>query len=75
MKCVICKHGETKSGLATLTRTREGTVLVIKDVPADVCSTCGEEYIAEEVGRRVFELLGEMANRGVELEVRRYEAA
>ena len=75
MKCVICRHGETKPGIATKTLAENGCTLVVKDVPADVCSTCGEEYVSEEVARKVSALLTEMAARGVEVDIRRYEAA
>lgn len=36
MICVICKHGETRPGTATVTLKREDTTLVIKGVPAQV---------------------------------------
>jgi YgiT-type zinc finger domain-containing protein len=75
MKCVICKHGETRPGKATLSATEGDCTLVVKDVPADICSNCGEEYLSEDVGRRVSALLDEMLQRGVEVDVRRFEAA
>jgi YgiT-type zinc finger domain-containing protein len=75
MKCVICKHGETKAGLATLSFTEEGCTLVVKDAPAEICSTCGEQYLSEDVGHQVFALLHEMSKRGVEIDVRSYQAA
>ncbi|MBI5562011.1 MAG: YgiT-type zinc finger protein [Deltaproteobacteria bacterium] len=45
MKCVVCKHGETENGKAAVTFDRDGFTLVVRGVPADVCSTCGEEYV------------------------------
>ncbi len=45
MKCVVCKHGETRPGTTTVTLTRGETTLVVKGVPACVCSNCGEEYV------------------------------
>ena len=42
MKCVICKHGTTKAGRATITMERGGTTVVIKGVPAEVCANCEE---------------------------------
>jgi YgiT-type zinc finger domain-containing protein len=47
MECVICKRGETRLGIATVTVKRSSTVLVIKGVPADICANCGEEYVGE----------------------------
>ena len=46
MNCVICKHGETRPGKTTVTLERKATTVVIKNVPAQVCSNCGEEYVA-----------------------------
>lgn len=74
MKCVICKHGETKPGAATLSATESDCVLVVKDVPANICVNCSEPYLTEDAGRRVAILLDEMVQRGVEVDVRRYEA-
>jgi YgiT-type zinc finger domain-containing protein len=45
MQCVICKHGETAPGFAVVTLNRADTVVVFKEVPADVCQTCGESII------------------------------
>ena len=75
MKCVICKHGETRPGKATLSAMEGGCTLVVKDVPADICSNCGEEYLNEDVGRRVSALLDEIAQGRVEICVRRYATA
>jgi YgiT-type zinc finger domain-containing protein len=53
MKCVICKVGNTRPGRTSVTVEREGTTIVFKSVPAEVCDNCGEAYVAEEVSRRV----------------------
>ena len=45
MKCVICKHGETREGKISVTLERNGMTLVFKDVPARICSNCGGEYL------------------------------
>jgi YgiT-type zinc finger domain-containing protein len=75
MKCIICKNGETKPGNATVTLEREGTTLVIKGVPADVCANCGEEYVDERITARLLKTAEEAARSGVEVEVREYIAA
>jgi YgiT-type zinc finger domain-containing protein len=51
MKCLICKQGETYHGMATVTLERAANTLVFKQVPALVCETCDEEYVAEDVTR------------------------
>lgn len=75
MKCVICKHGETKDGTATVTLVKGGATIVIKNVPARVCDVCGEEYVEEEVGARLMQQAEEAARNGVQVDVREYVAA
>ena len=59
MKCVICKHWTTREGTATITVVRESMTLVVKNIPAQVCETCGEEYIDEMALARLRKLLSE----------------
>jgi YgiT-type zinc finger domain-containing protein len=55
MRCVVCRHGETRPGAATLVLERDGLTLLLKHVPAEVCETCGEEYVDEAVAARAGE--------------------
>ncbi len=75
MKCVICKQGETKVGKATITLERDGTTLVVKGVPANVCTNCGEEYVSEEITARLLKNAEEAVQAGVQVDVREYIAA
>ncbi|MCZ6780076.1 MAG: type II toxin-antitoxin system MqsA family antitoxin [Nitrospirae bacterium] len=75
MRCVICKNGETRSGKATVTLEREGTTLVIKGVPAEVCDNCGEEYVDEATTARLLKTAEQAAEAGVQVDIRQYVAA
>ena len=75
MKCAICKHGETHPGTATVTLERDNVTLIFKDVPAQVCANCGEEYIEAPVTRQLLTSAEEAEKAGVELDVRHYKAA
>jgi YgiT-type zinc finger domain-containing protein len=75
MKCVICKTGETRPGTATVTLEQSGVTLVCRNVPADICDTCGEEYISEEVSAQLAAGLTDAAASGRVLELRDYKAA
>ena len=75
IKCVICKHGETRSGTATVTLSREQLTLVVKGVPAQVCENCGEEYIDEDTTRQLLQVAEEGAQSGIQVDVRQYIAA
>jgi len=74
MKCVICKHGETKNGTTTVTFERDGLTLVVKEVPARVCSTCGEEYVDDTVAREILGIAERMAKSGAQVDIRKYVA-
>ena len=74
MKCVICKTGETKPGKATVTLNHNGSTVVFKDVPAEICSTCGEDYTDQEVTERLLQLSRKSAETGVEVAVHHYVA-
>jgi YgiT-type zinc finger domain-containing protein len=72
MKCAICHNGETTTGTTTVTLERDGKVVVIEGVPADVCTNCGEAYTDEAVTSKV---LAEAAlATGVEIQVKHYVA-
>ncbi len=75
MKCVICKVGETRPGRATVTLERDGTTLVIKNVPADICANCGEEYVNAETTELLLRTAEEAVKSGVQVSVRDYAAA
>ncbi|MBE7438214.1 MAG: type II toxin-antitoxin system MqsA family antitoxin [Spirochaetales bacterium] len=74
MKCVICKNGETSSGTTTVTLERASTIVVIKEVPAEICENCGEYYLSQTVASRVQESVQAAAQRQAEVEIMRYVA-
>ena len=75
MKCVVCRHGETRLGTATVTLERDGATVVVKGVPARVCENCGEAYVDENTTRRLIEIAEAEASAGAQVEVRHYKAA
>ena len=74
MKCVICKTGETKPGLVTVTLLRGDTTVLIKGTPTEVCENCGEYYLGEVVARKVYAQAEEAVQRRAEVEILRYAA-
>lgn len=74
MKCVICKTGHTHPGTATVTLQRDNSVVVIRDVPAEICEDCGEYYLSEPVAKRVYADADATVQRHVEVEILRYAA-
>jgi YgiT-type zinc finger domain-containing protein len=75
MKCPICKHGETISGKATLTLERKTATLVFKDVPAQICNNCGEEYFTDSTTQAIMKQAELAITQGVQIDVRQYRVA
>ena len=75
MKCVVCKHGQTKPGSMTATFERDGATLVFKGVPADVCQNCGESFLSSETSQKLLLQAEEAVKRGAQVDVRRFVAA
>jgi len=75
MKCVICKHGETKKGTTTITLERNGSTIVFKDVPAEICDNCGEKYVDEKTTKALLQKANELVKSGIEVDIRKFQFA
>ncbi len=74
MQCVICKNGQTQSGKVTVTLERDNCIVILKEVPADVCNNCGEYYLSEFVTENVLQRAEIAINNNAEVEIIRYAA-
>lgn len=75
MNCVVCKNGTTEPGYTTVTLTKGNFVIVFKNVPAELCKNCGEEYVNEDITEALLNIANESHNKGVVVDVRDYKAA
>jgi len=75
MDCVICKNGTTEKGKTTVTFEKKGTVIVIKDVPANICQNCGHYYLDDNMSKKLLEIASETIKKGVEVEVMHLQAS
>ena len=55
MNCTLCHNGVTQPGLVTVTLEKKGTIVLIKNVPAELCSNCGHYYLSEEMAKEAKE--------------------
>ena len=74
IKCVVCIQVETRSGTTTVTLERHGATLVFKDVPAQVCPNCGEDYVDDAVAGALLHSAEEIVASGKQIDIRRYAA-
>jgi len=52
MTCFFCK-GDTAREVKTQAITLEKAVIIVKNVPVDVCGQCGETYFSDDVMARL----------------------
>ncbi len=74
MKCQLCKNGRTEKGRVTVTLERGSTVVLIKNVPADICENCGEFYLDEETTYKILAKAENAAKNNAEVEILQYAA-
>jgi YgiT-type zinc finger domain-containing protein len=73
--CVICKSGEVRSGTTTLTVERGKMIVVLKEIPARVCDSCGEAYFDQMTTSRIEGIVEQLERSGVEVVVQEFVAA
>jgi YgiT-type zinc finger domain-containing protein len=74
MKCAICKTSNTAPGTATVTLQRGDSVVVIKEVPAEVCGQCGEYYLDDSTTAKVLAMAEAGVAHHAEVEILRFAA-
>lgn len=56
MKCQLCE-GQYQERLIARAYRRDGKVIVVDDVPAEVCNLCGDTLLKPETVQRIQEAL------------------
>ena len=66
--CPLC-GGKKKPGKVTYTVESKSGLLVVREVPAAICSQCGEEWIDADTAKSLEKLANEARERKSQLEV------
>lgn len=61
----LCGRGRLKDGHTELRIRVEDALLVIKNVPARVCSLCDEAYISPETSRQIDDIIAKYRAGGL----------
>lgn len=72
--CPLC-GGHKKPGTTTITVDTEDTLVVIRHVPATVCSLCGNAWLSDEVAANVEIIVDEAKMNHRQMEVTQYRKA
>jgi len=73
-KCPLC-GGKMHKGITAAPFFSDDKIIVIKDVPAEVCSDCGEAYLKSSVVGQVEKLLDRLDELKFEMSVVHYKVA
>ncbi len=66
--CPLC-GGSRRQGTTTFTAELGFGVVVVRDVPAKVCSQCGADWIDDRVAERIEHLVDEARRKRSQVEV------
>lgn len=69
MKCSLCRNGETFPGEVTVNLERGGSIILIKNVPAEICNNCGNYYLSDKISDLVLKQSEDAVRNGAELEI------
>lgn len=72
MKCFICKS-ETEEKKINYMVDLEDTIIIIKGVPAKVCSNCKEQYFSDETSKNIEDIVEKLKNLSTEITVINYK--
>jgi YgiT-type zinc finger domain-containing protein len=70
--CPLC-GGDKQPGTTTFAVDLGFGVVVVRDVPALVCSTCGEAWIEDPVAQRLETVVDEARTKHAAIEVTRWD--
>ncbi len=69
--CFFCK-GTLEHKLVNHIVDLGDTIIIVKDVPADVCTQCGETSYSDKVAKRLEEIVNSMRDQHLEIAVSHY---
>ncbi|MBI3163250.1 MAG: type II toxin-antitoxin system MqsA family antitoxin [Chloroflexi bacterium] len=72
MNCVVCNQAETVPGTTSVLLERDHLSLTMKNVPARICTNCGEAYADEDVTANLLREAEKMAKAGTKVDARDY---
>lgn len=73
-RCPLC-GGTLDEGIASLPFFLGERIVVIRDVPAEVCADCGEPFMKSGVSGRIETLLDRLEDLDSEMSIVHYKAA
>lgn len=73
-KCPLCQ-GSVADGSTTFTVDLGEGIVVVRDIPAQVCSQCGEEWLDDSTAAKLENIVESARKKHVTVEVARWSEA
>ena len=67
-QCPLC-GGTKKAGTTTFTADFEFGLVVVRNVPATVCSLCGADWIQDDIAARLEKIVDDAKKKRLQVEV------
>lgn len=71
MKCLMCK-GHLEDKLTTFMVDLDNCIIIVKNVPSQVCSQCGEVSYSDDVTKHLEKIVSTMRNVITEIAILNY---
>jgi YgiT-type zinc finger domain-containing protein len=71
MKCFLCK-GRVEDKSTTFMVDLENCIVIVKNVPSQVCSQCGETSYSNDVAHKLEKIVNDMRKATTEIAVVNY---
>lgn len=65
MICLVCRQAEIVDGFTSVSFERGEMKLIVNNVPARVCPSCGEAYVSENVAVKLLRDAEEKVQIGI----------
>jgi YgiT-type zinc finger domain-containing protein len=75
MTCIVCHEGEVCPDTTSYGFERDGRMLVVTEVPADVCRHCGEAFLSDLVAGRLLAIAATVRRCEESVLIRSYASA
>ena len=72
MECFMCK-GKSEKKLVNYFLDLQHMMIIIKDVPAEVCTQCGERYFDNEVMENLEKIVKNLKQMATEISIVNYK--
>ena len=71
MTCFMCK-GKIENKLTNFIADLGNTIIIVKDVPSQVCVQCGEVSYSDDVARKLEQIVKSLQSQSMEIAITHY---